>query len=156
MNKKKSYIVAIVLTIIIACSTLGQVFAVREIYTGNETYSILKEKFEWEHRSDTKLEDYLTKGLIFENLKEKDGCDMSLSIPATDSFGGVIEAFTTMLESEDEAIRLFLDFVEEQKSFTKYYAGREIEVIRNIDEGSKIIMHPITKKYTDSNKSISN
>lgn len=145
MNKRKGYIIAILLCILVIGSTIGQVFAVQGRFTGNDVYNTLKNKYEWEYRSKYKLEDYLTKGLVFENRDGKNGFDMSLLIPHTDSFGGVIEGFTTMLDSEDEAIKLFLDLIDGDEDFQDVYGGRKVKVVYN-DNNTEVIMYSIKEK----------
>lgn len=150
MNKKKNYIIAIAVTMLVILSSLGQVFATPGKFVGDEVYITLKDKYEWEYVTDTKLEDYLTKGLIFENHKAKNGYDMSLYIPSTDSFGGVIEAFTVMLDSEDEAIKLHLDTINNNDDFIDNYGNRKVEVIYSKNGDTKIIMHSIRENYLKS------
>lgn len=149
MNKKKYYFLAIMLGVIVICSSLVQVFAVQGKFTGDEVYSSLKDKYEWEYRSETILEDYLTKGLYFENHKGDKGYDMSLIIPHTDSFGGVIEGFTAMLDSEGEAIKLFLDLIDTKENFSSNYGGRRVDILYN-DEDTRVIMHSIKEKLVDN------
>lgn len=145
MNKRKGYTIAVLLCILVIGSTLGQVFAVQGKFTGEYVYSNLKNKYEWEYRSSSKLEDYLTKGLVFENKNGENGYDMSLIIPHTDSFGGVIEGFTAMLDSEDESIKLFLDLIDNSENFDGIYGGRKVKVIYNIDN-TEVIMYSIKEK----------
>lgn len=149
MNKKKYYILAIILGVVVVCSSLVQVFAVQGKFTGDEVYSSLKDKYEWEYISDTVLEDYLTKGLYFENNKGDKGYDMSLIIPHTDSFGGVIEGFTVMLGSEGEAIKLFLDLIDKKENFNSNYGGRRVEVQYNAED-TTVIMYSIKEKFLDN------
>lgn len=150
MNRKRSYFIGVMLTVVVILSSLVQVFAVQGKLIGDDVYRELKDKYEWEYRSDTILEDYLTKGLIFENNKGNDGYDMSLTIPSTDSFGGVIEGFNVMLGSEDEAIRLFLDFINKKETFEGNYGNRKVEVIYSEKGDTKVKMYGVRENYLES------
>jgi hypothetical protein len=142
MGRRKYYFLILTLCTLVMYSNLGQVFASPGRFTGDEVYLNLKNKYEWEFISDTVLEDYLTKGLYFTNHKEEDGYDMSLIIPKTDSYGGVIEGFNVMLENESEAIRLFIDMIDNKNNFKGNYAGRQIEIKYN-DKNTTIMMYSI-------------
>lgn len=148
MNKRKGYIIAILLGIIAIVSSIGQVFAVQGKFTGEDVYNTLRDKYEWEYVSELQLEDYLTKGLIFKNMSGENGYDMSLLIPHTDSFGGVIEGFTTMLDSEDEAIKLFLDLIDRSENFDDVYGGRKVKVMY-YDSHTEVVMHSIKEKIKE-------
>lgn len=145
MNKRKAYIIGILLCIVVIISSIGQVFAIQGKFTGDYVYNTLKNGYEWDYISEFKLEDYLTQGLIFENMDGKNGYDMRLTIPHIDSFGGVIEGFTTMLESEDEAINLFLDFIAKSENFEDVYGGRKVKVTY-YDKYTEVDMYSIKEK----------